>query len=248
MVFDKPGTAPPLVRCTSFHADENGAPSDLREQFDIFSNFLARCATDPAAAADMLADTAIGRAASVDLVARLGRDARRLQIDLQHERERRILAIRHSVEEELVDSGVSLQLIPGNQLTALIESLVPGSAAPESLALLAAPLVKQVSAPVTIHISQQIIRAMESTIIQNVRGTVHLGPQAKELLALIERVDGKEAAELESAVYEVEDEDARPANRSAAKRRLQSFLSQLGDAARDVGIDLLEKYLESKGL
>lgn len=229
-----------------FYTDGDGAASDLHEQFGAFSSFLAVCTTDPAVAADMLAGTAIGREASVELVARFGRDVRRLQLDLQYERERRILTIRHNLEEELVDCGVDLRQIPISQFTAVIESLVPGPAARESLALLAASPIGRTGPPVTVHINQQIITALESAIVQNVQGTVHFGSQAKELLALIERVGGEDAAVLESAVHELEDADARPADRSAAKRRLQKFLRQLGHAARDVSIDLLERYLESK--
>lgn len=87
---------------------------------------------------------------------------------------------------------------------------------------------------------------MESTIIQNVQGVVNLAPQVKELLALINRFGGQEAAALQSSVYELEDTAALPAARSAAKRRLKQFLGQLAGTLHDVGVDLLEKYLESK--
>jgi len=166
--------------------------SDLHDQFDSFSNFLALCSENPSAAVDLLAPTRIGRGASSDLVARFSKEVRRLQIDLRHERERRILTIRHNLEEELVDNGVDLREAPSSQINALLERLVPGPTAPESLALLAAPWTAQPTAPVTVNINPQIISAMESTVIQNVQGTVHLGPQAKELLALIDRFGGQE--------------------------------------------------------
>jgi hypothetical protein len=99
---------------------------------------------------------------------------------------------------------------------------------------------------VEININQQVINAVESTIIQNVNGTINLGSQAKELLALIESYGGEAANSLRTAVYEIEDENAPPAQRRAAKKRLKEFLRQVRVTARDVAIDLFEKYLESK--
>lgn len=64
--------------------------------------------------------------------------------------------------------------------------------------------------------------------------------------ALIDRFNSQDAVVLRSAVYELEDTAAPPEARSAAKRRLKQFLGQLAGTVRNVGIDLLEKYLESK--
>jgi hypothetical protein len=111
----------------------------VHQEFDNFSNFLTLCSTDPSLAAERLAPMGLGRAASTDFVARFGREVRRLQIDLAHERERRVLTIRHSLEEELVDGGVELGVVPSAQINALIERLVPGSSTTDSLELLAGP-------------------------------------------------------------------------------------------------------------
>ena len=43
------------------------------------------------------------------------------------------------------------------------------------------------AAPVTLQITHQFITAAESTIVQNVQGTVNLRPQAKQLLDLVPR-------------------------------------------------------------
>lgn len=228
-----------------FFAGGSVPRADLREEFSNFSGFLALSIRDPAAAADLLVSTGFDRVPAADLAARFGRDVRRLQIDLRHERERRMLTIRHSLEEELTDNGINLPDMATSQISAVLESLVPGSSAPESLALLAAPWT-QPPAEVTVNINPQIISAMESTIIQNVRGIVKFGPEVKEILALIDRIGNQDAAILQSAVYELEDAAAPPEARLAAKRRLRQFLGQLAGTARDVGIDLLGKYLESK--
>lgn len=150
------------------------------------------------------------------------------------------------LEQEFVENDVDLRQLPSNQLSAPFESFVPGPAAPESLALLTGPHAVIRTEPITININPQLISALESTIIQNVQGVVHLDPQAKDILARIDRFGGDDTVTLQSAVYELEDADAPPAGRSAARRRLKRFLGQLVGTVHDVGLDLLEKYLEKK--
>lgn len=98
----------------------------------------------------------------------------------------------------------------------------------------------------TLNISQNIVNAVHGTVVQSVYGTANLGASAKELLDLISRFGEADAAELESAVYEIEDSDARPADRLGARQKLKAFLFKLGGQAEDVALHLLERYLETK--
>jgi chromosomal replication initiator protein len=229
-----------------FFADPSVLRTDLKEQFDSFSSFLTLCADSPSAAVDLLAEMNLNSVLSSDLVSRFSREVRRLQIDLRHERERRILSLRQSLEQELVEKHIGLQQVPDNQISTLLDGLVPGPSAPESLALLAGPQVTTPTGPITVNINPQFISTLKSTILQNVQGVAHYGSQAKEILELIDRFGGDDAQVLRSAVHELEDADAPSANRSAAKRRLKKFVSQLAGTVHDIGLDLLEKYLESK--
>jgi DNA replication protein DnaC len=229
-----------------FFADASVVGADLQEHFDIFSTFLALCDDNQSAAVDLLTEMNLGRVQSSDLVSRFSREMLRLQVDLRHTRERRVLSLRQSLEQELLDNHVDLSRVPSSQFTALLESLVPGPSAPESLALLAGPKAATHTESITVNINPQIINAVKSTINQNVQGVSHLGLQAKEILALIDRFGGNDTVALRSAVHEVEDADAPPAERAAARRRLKKFLGQLAGTVHDVGLDLLEKYLESR--
>jgi transcriptional regulator with XRE-family HTH domain len=231
-----------------FFVDAPLLQSDLREEFDNFSDFLALCSEDAPAAADMLASSGMDRVSSIKFVARFGKEVRRLQIDLRHEREQRVLTIRHSLEDQLLENGIDLQAIPTRQLNTMIGSLVPRPSAPESLALLAAPWTTRPTAPVTVINNPQIISAMESTIIQNVQGTIHLGLEPKKLLDFIDKFGGQETATLQSAVYELEDPAAPPSVKSSAKQRLKQFLSQVVGFGRDVTVELFADYLRSKGM
>jgi hypothetical protein len=223
------------------------AALDLPGQFGTFSNFLTLCSDNRKAAVALLADTVLGRVASIDLVDRFGREARRLEMDMRYERKRRALSLEQTLEEELLEQGVDLPALPNYGIAALVEGTMPGPATFAPLALLAAPMSNR-PAQLNVHINQQFAETIESTIINSVAGNLNLAPQAKELLALIGRFGGQHAPTLQSAVYQLEDPDAPPAKRFAAKRRLQRFLAQVGGIAKDVGTDLLTKYLESKGL
>jgi transcriptional regulator with XRE-family HTH domain len=231
-----------------FGTETPGTRPDLQEEFDSFADFLTLCTVDPSAAADQLAPLGLAGAAATDFVGRLGTEVRRLQVDLAQEREKRVMAIRHDLERRIVDSGVALQAVPRHQIQALIERLVPGPTAPASLALLATPWTAEAAPPVTLQINQQFINAVESQVVQNVQGTVHLGPPARQLLELIAQYGDHEKITLEASVHELEDTDAPRDRRVAAKRRLKRFVGQLVDVAHDVAVHTLEKYLESKGL
>ncbi len=231
-----------------FFVDAAVTQAKLNAEFDSFSDFLTLCSEDTSAATHVLTSAGIDRTSSVKLVARFGKEVQRLQIDLRHEREQRMLSIRQLLEEQLLESGVDLRSIPTSQINALIENYVPGPTAPESLALLASPWNTHSTAPVTVINNPQIINTIESTIIQNVQGTIHLGLEAKKLLAFIERFGGQAAATMQSAVYELEDSAAPPATKSSAKQQLKMFVSQVAGFGRDVGVELLADYLRSKGL
>jgi hypothetical protein len=100
--------------------------------------------------------------------------------------------------------------------------------------------------PITVEINQQFINTVGSAVVQNIQGTVNIGPQAKELLDLVGRFGGHETAALETAVHELEDPDARPVDRLSNTQRLKGFLLQLGGKVEDVTLAVLEKYIESK--
>src|SRR5262249_28108099 len=91
-----------------FFVDASTFQDNLSEEFDNFSDFLTLCSEDASAAADVLTSAGIDRTSSVRVVARFGREVQRLQIDLRHEREQRMLTIRHGLEEQLLESGVGL--------------------------------------------------------------------------------------------------------------------------------------------
>jgi hypothetical protein len=231
-----------------FAVDSQVIRPDLQEEFSNFGDFLTLCSVNPSAAAGQLIPLGLPRSAATEIVDRFGTEVRRLQVDLRQEREKRIMTIRHDLERQIVDSGIALQSVPSRQMQDLIEHLVPAPTAPESLALMAAQEIPGSPRALTFQINQQFIHAVESQVIQNVQGAVHVGSGARQLIELIAQFGGSEKTNLEASVLELEDVDSTRAERKSAKRRLQKFVSQLVGITHEVAVDLLEKYLESKGL
>jgi hypothetical protein len=79
-----------------------------------------------------------------------------------------------------------------------------------------------------------------------VQGTINFGPEANELIRLIREFGGAQSSQLESAVHELEDVDARTPDRLGAKQRLKAFLFKLGDKAEECALKAFQTYMESK--
>lgn len=104
----------------------------------------------------------------------------------------------------------------------------------------------QAGAGIHVTVNQQLIGQVAGNVIQSVQGTVNLGPEAKDLLALIGQFGEAKAVELESAVHELEDPDARSQDRLAARQKLRRFLSSLGSQVASMTLTTLHKYLEQR--
>lgn len=232
-------------RVYEFFGDADLLPQEMSQQFTEFSNFLDLCASDPDAAEDELSIRGLAPASATDIVTRYGRSVRRINTDLRHERETRMLSIRHRLESELLDISEGGH-VNSADLDSFVSYLTPSPSASNTFGAMAPASLPAVPPGTMININQQIFQNLEGTVIQSVQGTVHLGTEAKELLKLIASHGGAEAGALESAVHELEDPDARPAERLGAKAKLGAFLLRLRDTVEGAGLAALQKYLESK--
>ncbi|MGA5709798.1 hypothetical protein ACPCK8_25625 [Streptomyces cellulosae] len=228
-----------------FYGDTTLLPQEMSRQFSDFSTFLDLCTQDPDAAEEELSARGIERASASNIVTRYGKSVRRINTDLRHEREARMLAIRHRLESEL------LELADGGSVNPQDIDLIIGSTTPADSEF--NPFHPMPNSPLSglppgahVTINQQVFQNLRGTVVQNVQGTVNLGAEAKELLKLIATHGGEDEASLETAVHELEDPDARQSDRLSAKGRLSSFLLRLGNAVESAGIAALQKYLESK--
>lgn len=227
-----------------FFSEEGPERIDLRQEFDYFSQFMTLCDSDPSRAAEQLLKVGFNRSVGAEVVARYGKEFRRLRIDLRHERERRILSIRQGLESDFLDQGIDQLAV--TQISTLIEESIPGESAITPLELLGAYRPPNQS-PFIFNVNQQfILEDVKGNIIQNVQGTINLDPAAKQLLDLIDQYGGDQAVDLTSAVHELEDPDAPLADRNTSKRRLVKFVRRIGDSVQGVATELLTRYIETK--
>ena len=229
-----------------FFASQAQEAGDLTRQFQDFSDFLEACVDRPELASTQLQAAGLENRAAAQLVSRYGKATRRLHLDLRHTREERLLSLKHEWESELLD-GVDTE---SGGVLLLLERLLPQLAGGVSGILAptagAAAAVPNIGAEFNVTVNQQLIGQVAGNVIQNLQGTVNLGPEAKDLLALIGQFGGAKTADLESAVHELEDPDARSHDRLAARQKLRRFLSSLGTQAVGMTMSTLHKYLEHR--
>ena len=238
------GYATTAGKVYEFFGDDSLATLGLSAQFDTFSRFLDRCIDDPAEAQRILEQLGLDSRSGAPLVARYGKEVRRLHLDLRQARESRILAIKQSLESEVLELSTATEC--SDQLGSLVESMVP-SVGHDSLAYALAPSVLGTPpATQSININQQIIQAAQTTVVQSVQGTVHLGPEARELITLARKFGEARAESLESDVHELEDVGARPSARLTARQRLKAFMVKLGGRVEASALGALQTYLETK--
>jgi hypothetical protein len=219
----------------------------LASQFQEFSHLLDLSMSNPAQAEEILRTKDIDRREIVPILTRYAKEAKRLQIDLKHEREQKVLAIRHRLESELIDSlplGLDLdsigQLVDSTVPPLLsINSAMSGNQVP--LHLNAAS-----GSSITVNLKPQFIQAVNSVIAQEIEGDIHLTETDRKLLELIRQNAPDREQELSSAVRELADASAPKPGRLIAKQKLKAFLIQAGSKAGEIGIGLLQKYLEGQ--
>lgn len=228
-----------------FFGENEDTSQNIADEFDEFSKFMDVCASDPSKAEILLKDKSVTTSSITNIVDRYSKEARRLHVDLRQERERKVLSIRHRLESELTD------VLPPNTCWEMISTIVD-DAIPQAgllgnaLRVDQSPLKISDSQNVTVNLKPQIIRTVNGVVSQEIYGDQHIGPEAKEILELINNYGGERSTEFSSAVHELVDPDAPKSDRLLAKQKIKGFLYGLGEKASDVAIDLLQKYIESQ--
>jgi hypothetical protein len=87
---------------------------------------------------------------------------------------------------------------------------------------------------------------VHASTVQIVQGTAQLSSEAKELLDLINQFGGTEAAGLQSAVHELEDQAARTPDRLRSRQMLKGFLHRISGSVGTAALAVLQKYVEAK--
>jgi len=230
------------------HSEEVESSADIDSEFSEFTQFMDLCVTDPLAAEVMLKEKSVEPKELMGILSRYSKEAKRLNVDLKHEREQKILSIKHRLESELVDT------IPGATDWLAIESLinmaVPAlSGSKGALALDQEPTLLLGGASqsnITVNLNPQIIDTVNGVVAQEIRGDQTIGVEAQELLELIHKYGGDASQDLASSVHELEDNSAPKSGRLNAKQKLKKFLISIGKKGGDVAVGVLQSYIEKQ--
>ena len=230
------------------HSEEVISSTGIDVEFTEFTRFMDLCVTDLNAAENILKSKDLKPQEVIGILSRYSKEAKRLSVDLKHERELKVLSIRQRLESELVDT------IPGDTDWEAINSLVT-MAIPPLRGLSGAISVDQEpmllptrndANNITINVNPQIVETVNGVIAQEIRGNQHIGQEAQQLLELIQKYGGSQSRELASSVHELEDESAPKPGRLNAKQRLKKFLIDIGGKVGDVALGVLQSYIEKQ--
>lgn len=227
-----------------FFGEEGLNPTILPQKFNEFSSFMDTCSRDPGNAAALLKSTSLNKAEVFQLVDRYGKEARRLHIDLRQEREMKLLTIRHQLESELsehVRTDHDWQVIDR-----VVDSTLPSLNSVSSAISVDQKSMVTTSQNFIVNVNPQIIDTVNGVIAQQIIGDQHLGPDAKQLLEIIDQYAGQRKTELTSALHELTDTGAKDEDRLVAKHKLKGFLLSVGGKIGDVATGVLQASIESQ--
>ena len=230
------------------HSEEVASSTGIDAEFSEFTQFMDLCVTDPSAAEIMLKEKSVEPKELMGLLSRYSKEAKRLHVDLKHEREQKILSIKHRLESELVDE------IPGatdwSAIDALVNMAVPAlSGSKGAIAIDQEPaylLSKPTQSNITVNVNPQIIDTVNGVIAQEIRGNQSIGVEAQQLLELIHKYGGSESQNLASSVHELEDKSTPKSGRLNAKQKLKKFLIETSKKSGEVAFGVLQSYIEKQ--
>jgi len=228
-----------------FHGDDAPSASSLSEDFQDFSRFLDLCVSNPEEAEAILRQKSIDPKEIASILTRYSKEAKRLQVDLRHERERKLLNIRQRLESELAD------FLPNNVDWSVIEKLV-ASSIPEAFSIVAVSsgslrgLRSVESSSLTINLMPQIVNTVKGIIAQEIRGDVNISEDDETLLQLIRQHGDNRSTELASAVQVLSDTDIPKSDRLTSAQKLKAFVFSIRDRLGPVATNLMTAYLERK--
>jgi hypothetical protein len=236
-----------------FHGETPSGEKTLAREFQDFSKLMDLCASDASAAADLLACKNLQSQEITRIIERYVKEARRLQLDIKHEAESRMISLRHRVESELIEfdpTADEWQAIGDimNAAAPQFGSLLPAPST--SLDILSGRGISGPQANITYNIRPQFIQTVNGIVSEEMSGTQHFDLASKQLLDFVRAHGGENPAELETAVHELADGSGKQVDKLKATQKIKGFLMEagkrLGKEAVSVAFDMLHKIVEKK--
>lgn len=229
-----------------FRSEKPASDSNMKMMFSEFARFMDMCAFDAAAAETLLKNKEVDPQEIMRIMSRYTKEAKRLWIDIKHEREQRVLNVRQRLESELVDS------IPGEIDWGTITNLVD----------LAVPKIDSFSHAIAIghdssrnatpvgrecyNSSSYVVDKVKDIVDQEISGVQQVRSEKKQLLELVNKYGNEDASELASSLNELEDPSAPKQGRLNAMQKLKRFVFAIADKLGDAASGVLQSYIENQ--
>jgi hypothetical protein len=214
-----------LVYVFSSKSDITSA-DELNAAIARFQEFMDLCEQDTAKAKKILAAASISSAEAESILARYGRDYRRLKLDTKHEYEQKTLLLRQQLEADVLDANSADAL---NGALALPTSTLPS-------------LVGN-SGPISINVTNNAV--LTNNVVHLLNGDITFNEQDNRIISLIDQhSNGLDAATLKSALSELKDASSAPEAKKLAGQKVKGFLYKSASLVGEAAVRGLARYVE----
>jgi hypothetical protein len=192
-----------------------------------FQEFMEFCEHDAAKAKNILTAASIAPGEAEALLARYGRDYRRLKLDTKHEYEHKLLFLRQRLEGEILDTDLA---------SALKLALDSSSRTVLSLA--------GNSGPISINVTNNAVHTA-SHIAQFIDGDITFNEQDNRIISLVDQhCEGLDAATLKSSLSELKDDSTAPEAKKTAGQKLKGLVYKAAAVLGEAAVKGLASYIE----
>lgn len=205
----------------SFRCSENKITKNtLSDEISNFNDFLELCSENPSAAELLLSDKILEKDEISDLIKYFSKKYKRIKIDIKHEQERLILALNHEFENTIIE------LNDYNNTTSFLKK---------------STLLDETS----------LIQSLNQTIKSSLKKNVYYTSEDEKILEVASKYGNeKDLIDIKSNIEILRDSDTPKKDRISAVDKIKIFLIKVGKKslkhAKEIGIKVLTKYLESK--
>lgn len=223
--------------CSLYSVNKDLAENEINDLYKEFTAFMDVCTSNIDEAESIISKLDINIPQKQHILKKYIRESQRILLDIKQERELKIIAIKHRLQNELQEFDLS------DEINNYIERSISSSDFSNNFIYGIQKVENQ-----TIIIQPNIIDKVESVIISELNGNIKLNAEELEISKLIEKYSSNilENSELQTSLHELNDNGSSNDQKRSASQKIYSFLSKVADKVGDVGVALLSKYLEQK--
>ena len=218
------------------------SPKAITKEFDEFSNLMDMCVANPEQATLLLDSKNLNKKEVFNIVEKYSREARRLHIDIKHERERKILNIKHKLEADLGEHARNAS--DWKIIDQLVDNGVPKISGVSSSIVSSLP--KPNETHITLNINSNVIETVNGVISDEINGDQNLGINEKKLIELINSHAPGRSVELTSAIHEISDKGINETDKLNARQKLKGFALAAKGKAGEIATGLVQTIIENQ--